>query len=1225
MPRTGPIAIRAAGSSFRLPRMVVCALALSGCAPELPSPELSVVSPDWGFRGDDTRIEIQGSGLYPSVSAIAGGEVEWDRQYQAWLVDADGQASRLQGVELQDYEHLLATVPAGLEADEYTLRVRTPGGAEVELEGAFQVTDTRADHLELTADPPIATIGEYAVIEVRLLDPEENLVQEDLPITVTLEVEGDREAVSFSGSTTLDGQAPLEDELGVTGSLGSTGLGFFAITSSALSDVTVVVSPTDEDSPIPAEVTTVSFAPGPVAKVAITLPTFVAATAGTGFNVDITLLDEEDNPTENAQAALYLREACPAGSYGEIVFVLDRLENHPVTVTGATNLACAENQVLATGILDGEALEGASEGFEVLPGEPASLLVSASPETVVAGEEPLHVMVVALDEFGNVAEDHDASISLVDSVGGLDPVAGLGLQLCSDFSSGLAITTCDAWLWTSGRSVTLTATDSAGNTGESNEFTVEPSDADGLVVSVESTEVTAGERFDVVVRAVDALGNTLDVPLYTLGDVSFADDHGAAACEIDSDSDVLEGTPYTCVLTKADPEDTLVATLTTPDLRHTASSDSFAVINGALTSVHIGLGGTTEIEAGEAMNVSFAGFDDHGNPYVEGDERTITLSDDSGTLVISGGGTAATLDEAGEASVALVFTAAFDDNRVYAARGGATLGSSDTFDVRPGELNGFVVQAQATWAWLDEPLGVVVVAEDRFGNPVDTFEGEGTLRSSDGLGDDVSVDTWTDGVASLSFTWDEAGLSDMLELAVDGDTVATSHTIDALDPDCADGPVAEVTVAGDAPATLCLNDGATPTATVSAAGSDAGGASLSWYHYDLGDGDWTRSRALSKTTTWTEEAAWRVNVIVADADACGDLATVDVYVAENDGRPAGPVTVELADATLNNGLDETVATITALDCTGDPADGELLARADLGDLESGPSSALTSTGAGLALEVSRGEGDVIWSVVDERYAGVATLRVGTASGAAYGEVEATVSGDQARPLVLSVSPHGTWLDAFDEISVLFSEAIDVDSLDRMPVSLTLRTGEAVELASVSLDDAQTTMTIALVESQEGGPFVLTLPADLRDESGNRLNGEWAESGTASDLVLTFGDVASEAPEITGCTTDTSVFRPDGDAGEGEEADEVVIRPTAGSAPEWWRLVVTDAFGEDILVKRFNADTSSGLLPWNGRDQEGFVVGEGEYTIAVTSEDEYWNTGTTCTTTVTVDHRVAKLP
>ncbi len=1225
MPRLGPSPRPPLESRPRLALGGIClGLGLSACAPELPTPSLRAVDPEYGYAGEDMPIHIFGEGFYPAMGARVGADVEWDREVQAWLLDRDGVEHRLSGVSLSSYEEIEATVPEGLEPGLYDLRVQTPGGDEADLPGAYEVTSTKVASLSLLIQRPSLDIGEYAELEVRALDEDGAPVEEALPITVELTLDQDEVAIDFADSPALEDQVELSDVVGIQGTLEPTGVGYFALTADAEANVTVSVSATDTDSRVRSDIDTLSFNPGPVSKVAIYLSS-TEVVAGEDLEVTLELQDEDGNPASSTQALLYVHESCPGGTYGESLFLIGS-ETVQVAVTGATNQSCEANTLQVAGVAEGQTFEGESEPFQVSPAEPSKLGVLASPSTVTVGEGALNVVVTAQDEFGNVVEDHAATLTLEDSVGGLDPAGGVGVQVCTEMGEGLALAFCEVWPWRAGAGVTITANDGGRLWGESNPIDIAPGKLAGIVAEMEDTTLTAGESFVVTVVAQDSSENIIDAEPESYGAIAFQDDYGDVSCSrSEADLDTSDGADFDCVLTIADGANALVVTLTSPDATFSDWSPAFAVVNGELAEVEIDIGDTEALVAGESLEAAIKGYDAWGNLYTDGAARTVELWDDSGGMALTTGGTSLSLDADGCVTVQLEFTASQEENRVYGGVGDTLMGASAPFDVDPADLAEITVRPEATWAWVGEPLAVRIKALDAYGNLVTNYDAPVTLRSEGLLGLEVSSEDWQGGVLDLEFTYADSGLGDTLTLAQGGEDVAVSDTIDALDADCGDGPEAALAVAGDSPATLCLSGDSTALTTVSAGESEAGAAALAWYHFDLGDGDWSRSADEAVSTRWTGEGGYRVRVVVADEDACGAATSAEVYVAESDGRAAGPVTVSLDDDTLNAGLDAASVAIEALDCAGDPAEGALYAWADLGRVESGATSAITDTGAGLSVDLSRGEADLSWSMVSAIYDGVATLHIGTPTGAAYGSVSATVTGDAARPHVLSMSPAGTWTEPIDEIVLELSEPIDEDSIDRKPTSLVLETLEPVSVAGLSLSASRTTLTITLGEEVTPGELSLTVPAELRDDAGNRLNGAWDDGGSPSDFSLDFGDVENSAPDVSGCEPELTVFRPDGSVGSDEESESVTVNVVAGERPAWWRLTVTDSDGVLVFLDRVAADTAGDPLSWSGRSLDGFVVDAGTYNLETTAEDAFWNTGATCSTTVTVAHRITALP
>ena len=143
-----------------------------------------------------------------------------------------------------------------------------------------------------------------------------------------------------------------------------------------------------------------------------------------------------------------------------------------------------------------------------------------------------------------------------------------------------------------------------------------------------------------------------------------------------------------------------------------------------------------------------------------------------------------------------------------------------------------------------------------------------------------------------------------------------------------------------------------------------------------------------------------------------------------------------------------------------------------------------------------------------------------------------------------------------------------------------------------------------------GTWTLTLLSDARDGAGNYLDG--AHIGSASDFVLEFGgDVGSAGIDVFGCEPSTTLFRPDGDDGAGDEADNVDLAVEGLSTPDWWHLAVFDEADESIFFAKEVGLGSTVTLSWDGRRQNGKIAPNGNYRLVISGADASLNIGTEC--------------
>jgi hypothetical protein len=619
--------------------------------------------------------------------------------------------------------------------------------------------------------------------------------------------------------------------------------------------------------------------------------------------------------------------------------------------------------------------------------------------------------------------------------------------------------------------------------------------------------------------------------------------------------------------------------------------------------------------------VSLTGVDTYGNPYTEigSGSNVVELYDESGDLE-----ELATLGVDGIAVVTdLTLTTAWDDNSIGVYQGGLWLGQSLAFDVAPGALDGFSVSSPSSWVEVNEALDVTVVAVDSYNNTYTAFDetrySGGVLWSDQGSGDDVSLSGFIDGVAELSFAPDEAALADLLLVEM-GSLTGQGSAFDAVLLDCEEPPVALVEVDEAFDAVLCLIDGKTEAIELSAAGSSAGGDTLSAWHFFDGQ-SWERSDNATASGRWYQEGAMYIQALVVDASACASTAGTTVYVAKDDNKPAGPVSVTAVDSTISadtsSTTGSTTVTVAALDCEGSPASGSLFVRTDVGLLSAGASS-LATTGSGLSVSLdSLGEASFKWNAGVQRFGEIdGSLYVGRYIGNARGSLVMPITDDAQLPQVVSVSPAGTFSSVHDTIIVRFSEAVDAATVSDSTVTILDPDSMPVSVLDYDISGDEVAITLGQDLDPADGEWVLQLDRNISDTNGNGLDG--AMSGAVSGFELGIGGVTDTAPDVTDCTAALSMFRPDGDDGSAEESDTVELSFTAGGAPAWWQVVVLDSRGEAVAQYSIPEGASAaGSMLWQGVGSGGTVLPNGAYTIAISALDGSWNAGGECAVEVIV--------
>ncbi len=1149
--------------------------AVPGCTLNPPAPEIEAVSPAWGYNGEATSVVIDGANFFPTVivseASEEGGRIEG--AFQAWLEGPETVA--LEAVRHTSYVRLEGVVPAGLPVGEYDLRVEVPTGLDVVKEGAFDVTDTRADHLQFSVVTVAYTAGDVAQLFVDLRDPAGNVVRQDLDIEVT--------AGSATGATgVLFSEGDLEDQQGLTtgrgvrGRLGEDGSATLLVTSETADDVEFVVLPAEDASVVRGDSLLLTWDPGAVQEVELTLPEpdFVA-TVGEPFALGIRLLDGFGNVLSTEPADLLLSDHCLSA----VEPVVSIVGEGSVEVT--LTQACDEDY-LAVYAYD---RLWESETFAVDAGPVVTYDVRAVRSPISAGGFEF-VIVEALDTYGNRVERHDATLELTDDVGGLDPRLGMGTQSCEAFADGAAV--CSAYPWVAAPAVTIRATDENGIWGASQPIEILAAAPDSLLLDVLTNSVAAGEPFDATVRVIDAYGNSVNFDPGGTDPVVFLDDTGTIACRWVG---AVEGVQnFVCTIEGATSSAGVEARVLGLE---GVSPDLLQVTNAELSVVDLTPVGSGFV-AGVPFTLVISGFDAFGNPYVTQTDPVVDLEDGAGMIPDT-----ATLGASGTVPVSVTLYGAGSSVEVRALQAGEVLGTSEPFTVSPADMIGFSVDA-APWFDVDALVSIRVAAVDDWDNPVPEYAGVVTLTSLRGACEGTEISAFEDGVAWIDLVCDSPTLGEALAVADDAGFEGESDVFDVLDFGCTDGPLAAIDLAGDTSAIECLPSGGSVSVDMDLGASVAGGAALSVFHYSDGEDIVTRTSSDVYTATYDTPGTREVEAVVADADACADVIEGVIYVGEDDDEPTGRVAIDLAATVLSTG--SVTVSVSAVDCTRDRAAGqELLVRADLGD------PAGTSTGEGLILTLDpSGESVFTWQF-SSGYAGTATIYLASETGGAYGAGAISVTGDGVFPQVVSVSPSGETSGDVDAVVVTFSEPMYAGNLTGSAATLTGPSGRVSLAYSLASDLKTLTLTPVSAVNADAGMWTLALSSNIRDVAGNRLDGTW--SGAPAAFSATFGVVGNTLPTVTSCTADVDRFVPDGDAGAGDEADEVTVTPTATSTPTWWWLQVLDADGAQ--VRSLRAPGTDASVAWDGRGDDGLVTQTGQYVARIRAVDGNANIGDTC--------------
>lgn len=1149
---------------------------LPACAPpSLPDPVIERAVPSFAWNGEPSTIALVGSDFWPSLTVDARRfEASVNPTYTAHLQGPDGGGERvpLLGVGIVDDEQLTATVPAGLAPGIWTLTVESPSGATASLPGGFRITDQRAARLVLDPERFVWTAGEQARIGISLLDVDDRVVE--VPFELVVVASGTGGAVTVSPGDLADVR-PTPSGDGVRGSL-VEGRATVGVTATVPGRVDLVIAAGDPASPVVGDSLTLAFEPGGDLSVAIELPDPGPFVAGEPFVVTARVVDQYGNPVPDP-TPVTLRTLC-SGWVGSVVLAGDTAV--AVTPTLASSAACPEDQVV---VVEPAALPGRSDGFQVAPGPASRLEVIAAPASLQAGDL-LNVLVLPEDAFGNTAA-WGAALSLTDSVGGLVDETCVAVG---------ASRVCTARATRSDPAVVVEALGDDGVRGVSAPIEVLPDDVvTGVALRAPAT-ATAGEVVPVLVSALDAWGNVVPTS-WTSGVTALTDERGDVACA--AAGGATDGSAaFDCVFTEARLTGTLEAAL-----EGLVALAPIAVRNGPLAQIRVSA--PASVEAGEPVAIDLAAGDAWGNPYLAQDDPTVDLWDDGGSLTP----TLAPLDAAGEARVVGTFTVA-GLTRVRAGQGGVELGRSEPITVASGPTVGLRVRTAVPWAWTNEPAAVSVESVDAWGNRT-ALDAAATLSSLATSADDLVLPL-VNGVGSGLFVWPAAALPDLLDASAAGFEGSAEVIVVRR---CPTGPSAAVAFDGHAVGVTCATEEDGGGIAVDLTGSARGSLPIASFAAALPGRQGTLDASGVVPVALPGVGRHEILGLAVDTASCASEVAGAAWSAPDDGGPAGPIALSASVASLPVLGAATLELVGVTDCRRAPAAGSAVLLAATG----GALAGVSATGEGLAVVLDV-NGDAS-ATLDTSAGGLQDTQLSVVAtvpgGGARGELLLPLTGDAIRPVVLDAAPVGSSTERHDTFSFTFSEPLLPGSVT--PAAFTLG---GVPAASVAVSGAEVTVSAASPLDGAFGPHVLTVGSGVRDLAGNRLAGEW--SGRPAPWTSAFGGftVAPAGPQCGEVIPGTLRFRPDGDDGLDEEADELIIGLSAAAAPAWWVVEVHDDAGERVDADWVVPLAALDAVAWDGRGFDGAVRPPGRYEIAVSADDGLGNRSAACVVSVQLEAR-----
>jgi hypothetical protein len=248
------------------------------------------------------------------------------------------------------------------------------------------------------------------------------------------------------------------------------------------------------------------------------------------------------------------------------------------------------------------------------------------------------------------------------------------------------------------------------------------------------------------------------------------------------------------------------------------------------------------------------------------------------------------------------------------------------------------------------------------------------------------------------------------------------------------------------------------------------------------------------------------------------------------------------------------------------------------------------------------------------------VAVWSPEGFASGGTTLDVRGDQRPPVVWEQDPRGEASGLFDAVSVTFSEPMLEPDLS--VENFVILGPEPISVQDVVVTGAAREVTVRLSDPFDAGAgtWTLEISQEVRDSFGNRLAGDWVDEAPYAGM---FGDVGGALDDVI-CEVLSPLsgrFRPDGDDGVAEEADQVEIGLSSPSTPAWWIASIEDSTGV-LLDRRWQSPLGAeDVFVWDGRDSTGAIVLNGTYEVLVQAGDGAGNRSDGCLVTpIVVDNR-----
>jgi hypothetical protein len=663
----------------------------------------------------------------------------------------------------------------------------------------FQVS---SGSLNTTSDPLEVDPG--AATQLAITEEPPTSVAAGSPFGLTVAVEdqyNNVETTTFVGDVTVAlGVNPGDTTLGGTTTVTGTGGGsinFVGMTIDVASaGYTIRATCTGLASATSSGLT---VTPAATTQLVISSQPPVGVVAGAPFGLTLTAKDDFGNVT--------------TGFNGSVdVALADNITG--VALGGTTSITAVGGYAIFTGLtIDttgaGYALQVSSGGLEsttgtmtVAPGAATQLVMTNPPPSGVTAGSGFGLTVAAEDKFGNTAVfSGNMTVSLASNPGG-GPLSGrTTVAAVGGFATftGLTIDTAGAGYTLEVKAGILSTT--------SDLMDVSPATATQLVVTGQPpSKVGAGGGFSVVISAEDPYGN-VDPTFDGSVTVALANNPGGDTLGGTLTPILSNGVATFSALTLEIVANGYTLEATTSGLAATATNP-FNVTAAAATQMVVTSQPSATVTAGGGFGLTVKAEDPFGNVDLTFDGSvTVSVANnpDGATL---GGSFTATASKGVATFPALTLDKAGTGSTLQVTSNGLTPATTSDINVTRATTTQLVVITQPPGSVIaGGGIGLVIAAEDAFGNVDQSFGGSVTVALADNPGGGTLDGTLTvaasQGIATFSgLTLDQAGSGYTLQAINLGLTGAMTGAFNVTP-----GPAAQVAVTSQPPADVDVGNG----------------------------------------------------------------------------------------------------------------------------------------------------------------------------------------------------------------------------------------------------------------------------------------------------------------------------------------------------------------------------------------------------------------------------------